>query len=136
MKYWMLAAAFLFAGLLAPAANVTAHSELKKEMEKGNKHLKVSCNACHVKGKKKTVRNEFGEALFQEFKQFKFSEAIHKIKDKKKKKEYFEKNVFPEYRKAFKKVATKDVKNKKGDKWADLVKNGKLPGVKLRKKKK
>jgi len=33
-----------------------AHSLFKKSMEKSYPVMKVSCNACHVKGEKKSVR--------------------------------------------------------------------------------
>ena len=120
-------ALFLFAACLAPSS-AQAHSDFKKLFEKEYAHLKVTCNACHVKGKKKDVRNEFGMALHKKFEKEEFTKKLKDIKDRDEKKKYMEEKVLPVVKKAMKETIEKE-KNKAGDDWADLVKNGTLPGV-------
>lgn len=116
-------------GLTAPKAQ--AHSEFKKLFEQEYSSLKVTCNACHEKGKKKDVRNEFGMAVHKKFEGEKFTEKLKDIKDRDEKKKYMEEKVLPVVKKGLKETIEKE-KNKAGEAWADLVKNGTLPGVKLK----
>lgn len=127
----LFSAAFLFLFALCSVSSAQAHSDFKKMMEKEYSHLKVTCNACHEKGEKKDVRNEFGKALHKKFASEKFTEELKKIKDRDEKKKYMEEKVLPVVTKALKETIEKD-KNDAGDPWADLVKNGTLPGVSLK----
>lgn len=120
---WCLAG-FLGSGM--PAVN--AHSEFKKMFEEEYTTLKITCNACHEKGKKKDERNEFGQAIHKKVETEKFSEELKKITDKEEKKKYMEDTVLPAIKTAFKDVVDND-KNDAGDKWSDLIKDGKLPGT-------
>ena len=65
-----IAIAFL-AGLMVSVITVPAngHGIFKKTLEKKYKTqgLKVTCNMCHVKGEKKTSRNEVGQVFFAQF---------------------------------------------------------------------
>lgn len=121
----------LFAVALCVPKFANAHSEFKKMMEKEYSNLKVTCNACHEKGKKKDVRNEFGKAIHKKFESEKFSEKLSQIKDREEKKKYMEDKVLPVVTKAMKEVVDKE-KDSAGNSWADQVKNGTLPGVKLK----
>lgn len=123
--------AVLFLFVVASSSSVQAHSDFKKMMEKEYAHLKITCNACHEKGKKKDVRNEFGQAVHKKFASEKFTEQLDKFEDRDEKKKFMEEKVLPVVKKGLKETIEKE-KNKAGDSWADLVKNGTLPGVKLK----
>ena len=62
----------LLAGLIVSVVTVptNGHGIFKKALEKKYKPqgLKVTCNMCHVKGEKKTERNEVGQVFFAQFK--------------------------------------------------------------------
>jgi hypothetical protein len=87
---------------------------------------KASCNTCHVKGEKKDVRNEYGDALAKLIE----GDANQRIKDAGKeggsegRKKETEK-VVKELEKAFEEVAKQ--KSKSGESFGDMIKSGKLP---------
>jgi cytochrome c553 len=110
-----------------------AHTEIKNMFEKENSHLKVTCNACHVQGKGKEVRNEFGEAIHKKVADEEFSKKFKEIKDKDEKKKFMEETILPAIKKSVAEVVEKE-SNKDGEKWADLIKNATLPGVTPKKK--
>jgi cytochrome c553 len=109
-------------------STASAHTEIKNMFEKENPHLKVTCNACHVQGKGKEVRNEFGEAIHTKVADQEFSKKFKEIKDKEEKKKFMEETILPAVKKSVAEVVDKE-SNKAGEKWADLVKNATLPGV-------
>ncbi len=109
-------------------STASAHTEIKNMFEKENPHLKVTCNACHVQGKGKEVRNEFGEAIHAKVAEQEFSKKFKEIKDKAEKKKFMEETILPAVKKSVAEVVDKE-SNKAGEKWADLVKNATLPGV-------
>ncbi|MDP1564351.1 MAG: hypothetical protein Q8M16_23475 [Pirellulaceae bacterium] len=121
-----LIVAFGCLGLSGTTAS--AHTEIKNMFEKENPHLKVTCNACHVQGKGKEVRNEFGEAIHSKVADQGFSKAFKEIKDKDEKKKFMEETILPAVKKSVAEVVDKEC-NKAGEKWADLIKNATLPGV-------
>ena len=97
-------------------ANVQAHVTFKKELAKKYPGMKVSCNACHVKDKPKTERNEFGKLLYEEFKDKKLTADFKSKKGEDRKK--FEKDVMiPAFTKALEKV--KKLKPKDNEKTYD-----------------
>lgn len=106
----------------------SAHTEIKNMFEKENPHLKVTCNACHVQGKNKNVRNEFGETIHAKFADQDFSKKFKEIKDKAEKKKFMEETILPAVKKSIAEVVDKE-SNAAGEKWADLIKNATLPGV-------
>ena len=55
--------------LVLAAVPADGHGIFKKTLEKKykNEGLKVTCNMCHVKGEKKTERNEVGQVFFAQF---------------------------------------------------------------------
>jgi len=87
---------------------------------------KASCNTCHVKGEKKTVRNTYGEELSKLIE----GDANDRIKDAGKeggaagRKAETEK-VLKELHKAFEEVAKK--KTEGGQTYGEMFKNGELP---------
>lgn len=114
--------------LALSVSTATAHTEIKNMFEKEYSHLKVTCNACHVQGKGKEVRNEFGEAIHTKVADQEFSKKFKEIKDKGEKKKFMEEMILPAVKKSVAEVVDKE-SNKAGEKWADLVKNATLPGV-------
>lgn len=122
----LLLVAFGWVGLSVTTAS--AHTEIKNMFEKENSHLKVTCNACHVQGKGKEVRNEFGEAIHSKVADQDFSKKFKDIKDKEEKKKFMEETILPAVKKSIAEVVENE-SNAAGEKWADLVKNGTLPGV-------
>ena len=55
--------------LVLTAVPASGHGIFKKTLEKKYKDqgLRVTCNMCHVKGEKKTARNEVGQVFFAQF---------------------------------------------------------------------
>lgn len=111
-----------------------AHMAFKKHMQKKYEGTSVSCNACHVKGKPKTERSEFGKLFFKEFKENKLTLSEEwNAKEKADRKEYETKIMVPAFDKALKKI--KEKKNKEDEKYDDLIKAGKIDGIKWKPKK-
>ena len=81
---------------------------VETELEEGV--VKQACNVCHIKGKAKKMRNEYGEKLAG-------------LLDKKADKDHPDK-----IKAAFAKVA--DMKSSKGPTFGELIKGGKLPAEK------
>lgn len=126
VRCYLLVVSLACLGLSVSTAS--AHTEIKNMFEKENPHLKVTCNACHVQGKGKEVRNEFGEAIHAKVADQEFSKKFKEIKDKEEKKKFMEETILPAVKKSVAEVVDKE-SNKAGEKWADLVKNATLPGV-------
>ncbi len=80
----------------------------------------AKCNVCHVEGEKKSVRNEFGEALHDA--------GLDKKNYPKERVESEADAVNKEIQAAFDKVEAK--KSAGGMTFGDLIKAGKLPGAK------
>lgn len=99
----------------------------KKALSKKYAKMKVSCNACHVKSKPKSERNEFGKLFFKEFKDKKLTENFKKLTGDEKKK--FEQEVMiPAFNKALEKI--KKMKKKDTEKTYDeLIKAGEIPNI-------
>jgi hypothetical protein len=122
-----------------------AHSIFKKAMEKSYPIMKVSCNACHKKGEKKTVRNDFGELFFKELK---VDNVTQNWKDAKAngrdaQKAYEKETMAPLFEKALKKVKESTVPEVEGvanpdagKTWDEMIKAEKVDGIKVDQKKK
>ncbi len=97
----------------------------KDNEEYAAKYKKAGCNTCHVKGEKKTVRNEYGEELSKLIE----GNAGQRIKDAGKespdKKKAETETVLKELDTAFDKVAK--MKTKAGPTYGDKIKEGMLP---------
>ena len=130
--YLLAIAIGLFLGL-----PVQAHVTFKKELEKAYPKMKVSCNACHVKGKPKSERNEFGKLFYEHLKSEKISSTFKAKKQAGEHKAYEKKKMIPLFKKALKKVKAQKQKidgkeeGKKvdGKSYDDLIKAGKIPNI-------
>ena len=108
------------------------HTVFKKHLEKKFPTVRVSCEACHNKGKPKTERNEFGELFFAQMKDSKLTEQWSAFGDDRAGKTKFEKEVMlPAFEKAWE--AVKQQKNKDEATYETLLKDVKLPGLKAKK---
>jgi hypothetical protein len=85
----------------------TAIDKISTEIESDEGVVKNACNVCHLKGKAKTKRNEFGEKL---------SDLLDKRDDK---------DNTTKIQASIKK--TVEMKSSKGPTYAELLKAGKLP---------
>lgn len=88
---------------------------------------KASCNACHVKGAKKDVQNEYGKVLNKLIEgdaKDRISAAGKKGAEEKKKES---EKVMAELEKAFGKSFEMKSAAGKGPKYGELIKEGKLP---------
>ena len=106
----------------------SAHLAFKKELTKKYPDLKVSCNACHVKSKPKSLRSEFGKLFEKELKEKKLT-VEWKTKSGADKKQYEKDVMIPEFKKAWEKIK----KTKKKDTeltYEELVKAGEIPDIK------
>jgi hypothetical protein len=88
-------------------ALAAAIDKVSVEIEGDEGTVKNACNVCHLKGKAKTKRNEFGQKL---------AELLDKKDDKDNTKKIQE---------SIKKVA--EMKSSKGPTYGELLKEGKLP---------
>jgi len=126
-----IAACFAF-NLVFGATTAEAHTVFKKALEKSYKGVKVSCNACHVKGKPKTERNEgFGKVSYEEMKELNLTEDWKSKKGTEKR--AFQKEVMlPAFEKAMKVIKEKK-KDEDGEAtWDQLIKTAELDGLKLK----
>lgn len=113
-------------------ASSDAHTTFKKRLEEKYEGTKVSCNACHVEGEKKTVRNDFGKLFHKEFeaKELDLTEGFKSRKGAERK-QYEKEVMVPAFDEALKKVKEKTIEEG-GDTYDTLIKAGKLDGVTLR----
>ncbi len=99
------------------------HNVFKKELSAKFPEMKVSCNACHVKGEEKSTRNAFGTLIHKEFKDLELTKNFKAIKDRDEKKKYEAEVMTPAFEKAYKKVSSMS--------FAEFVKAGGLDGVEV-----
>ncbi len=86
---------------------------------------KVSCNTCHVKGKKKEARNEYGEELAKLIEGDANARINEAGKESPEAKKAETEKVVTELEKAFDEVAK--MKNASGQVYGELIKSGQLP---------
>ena len=115
------------------AVPATAHMAFKKELNKKYPDMKINCNACHVKGKKKTDRNEFGKLFHKQFKDKKLSEGFSSKEDLPERKKYEKEVMIPEFKKAFEKIKKMKPKGKEQT-YDQLIKAGEMPYITKKKK--
>jgi len=145
-RFFIVLTAIVSIALGALGEETMAHTIFKKSMEKSYPLLKVSCNSCHVKGEKKTVRNDFGELFFKEMKADKVTQ---KWKDAKTdggrdaQKAYEKETMTPLFEKALKKIKEATVPEVEGvtnpdagKTWDEMIKTLKVDGIKVNRKKK
>jgi UDP-N-acetylglucosamine pyrophosphorylase len=114
-------------------------------MEKSYPIMKVSCNACHVKGEKKTVRNEFGEMFFKILKEDELTQNWKEAKTNGRdaQKAYEKETMLPLFQKALKEVKADTVPEVEGttnpdagQTWDEMIKQEKVDGIKVDQRKK
>jgi hypothetical protein len=117
-------------GVLAPS--VQAMSEFKKAFQEkyvdksGNEAFKAafqkaSCNVCHLKGKKKEERNDYGKELAELIE----GNATERLKVPADQKDKVKADILKELEKAFDEVAKK--KSASGETYGNLIQAGQLP---------
>ena len=123
-----LSVASLFVFSVFVAASAEGHMTFKKQLQKKYPGVKVSCNACHVKGKPKTDRSEFGKLFAKELKKTHPTlSADFKGKKGQAKKDFEAKTMLPAFDKALKIV--KKAKNKKGETYDSLIKSFQIADI-------
>lgn len=126
------------------SSTAEAHTLFKKSMEKAYPTMKVSCNACHVKGKSKDHHSEFGELFHKELKADKVTEtwkaakAADKADGTKTRKAYETDTMIPLFEKALKKIQTATVPEVQGEEnpdagktYDELIKAEKIADIKI-----
>ena len=116
---------------------VQAHVTFKKQLEKEYPKMKVSCNACHVKGKPKSERSEFGKLFYEHLKPEKISSTFKVKKQAGEHKAYEKKTMIPLFKKALKKVKAQkeqidgkeEGKKVDGKSYDELIKAGKIENI-------
>ena len=127
----MTVAAFVAFSFTFTVTTVDAHTVFKKALEKSYKGVKVSCNACHLKGKPKSERNDgLGKAFYEELKDQNLTEEW-KSKEGKEKREFQKEVMLPAFKKALKVVKEKK-EEKSGKTWNELIETAQLDGLKLK----
>jgi hypothetical protein len=118
--------------LLTVTSPANGHTVFKKELTKKYSKSRVSCELCHVKGKPKDERNEFGELFFQKMKDQNLSKQWEAFGENAEGKTKFEKEtMLPAFVKVLDEVKT--MKNKEGVAYDSLMAEAKLPGLKVKK---
>lgn len=117
-----------FVMLLGFCSTAPAHMVFKKHVQQKYPGMKVNCNACHVKGKPKTERNDFGKLFAKELKASNPT-LTEEWKSKKgaEKKQYETTTMVPAFDKVLAKVKT--LTNDKQEVYDDLIKSGKIPFI-------
>ena len=131
-RYRLALVCSLIAIMVLPSAAL-AQTEFQIALRKKYNFKTVTCAACHPNIKDKTERNEFGTLLAKELKGKDVTKRLEDVKEKdvedpariKVKEE-----VTKEFLDALPKVETQ--KSKSGETFGELLKAGKLEGVKLR----
>ncbi len=144
-RFFIVLTAVVSIALGTSEAETMAHSLFKKSMEKSYPIMKVSCNSCHIKGEKKSVRNEFGELFFKEMKADKVTQNWKDAKENGRdaQKAYEKETMAPLFEKALKKVKESAVPEVEGVEnpdagktWDEMIKAEKIDGIKVDLKKK
>ena len=109
------------------SSTASAHMAFKKELSKKYSDMKVTCNACHVKSKPKTERNEFGKLFHKELKEKKLTEGFKSRKGSERKQ--YEKDVMvPEFKKALEKIKKMKPKDQEQT-YDELIKAGEMAEI-------
>lgn len=132
---------FASCALILASGTAEAHTLFKKAVEKAYPTMKVSCNACHVKGESKEHHSEFGELFHKELKADKVTENWKAAKEeggKKAQKEYEKETMLPLFEKALKKIQKSTVPEVEGEEnpnagktYDELIKAEKIDDIKI-----
>ena len=124
--------AALVATLTGPAAAL-AQTEFQIALRKKYNFKTVVCATCHPAGKEKTERNEFGTLFAKEFTGKNVSKRLADVKDldvEDPARVKVKNEVTKQFLEALQKIES--LPGPGGEKWSELLKAGKLEGVKLR----
>ena len=131
--------------IVLASAHAEAHSLFKKAMEKAYPTMKVSCNACHIKGEPKTKHSEFGEIFHKELEKSNVTKEWKAAKEdggKEAQKAYEKDTMLPLFEKALKKIQKSTVPEVEGEEnpnagktYDELIKAEKIDGIKIDPKK-
>jgi hypothetical protein len=108
-------------------SQATAHLVFKKEISAKYANMNVTCNACHVDGKAKTERNDFGKLFAKELKDHDIS-ATYKSKKGAERKEFEKEVMIPEFKKALDKIKARKPKDQEKT-YDQLIKAGEIKGI-------
>jgi len=127
--------------LILASGSAEAHTIFKKSFEKAYPTMKVSCNACHVKGESKEKHSEFGELFHKELKSEGLTKSWKAAKEdggKKAQKAYEKETMIPLFEKALKKIqaaTVPEVDGKEnpdaGKSYDELIKAEKIADIKI-----
>jgi len=112
--------------LILASGSAEAHTIFKKSFEKAYPTMKVSCNACHVKGESKEKHSEFGELFHKELKSEGLTKSWKAAKEdggKKAQKAYEKETMIPLFEKALKKIQAAS--------YDELIKAEKIADIKI-----
>ncbi len=128
----MLMGAMFMGAMVIGSVPTFGHTVFKKIMQKKYPEVRVSCEACHVKGKPKTERNEFGHLFFEKMKDKELTKNWEAFGDDRTGKRDFENKVMtPTFEKALELV--KEMKKDDEIAYASLIAESKLDGLKPKK---
>lgn len=128
--------------VVATSGSAEAYTVFKKPFQQRYGFRSVSCFSCHEKGKDKDGKplgkeflNELGKDMKKLFVESNLAERLDGAKkaDSESKKKVHE-EISKEFLQAIEKFET--MKSPRGDPWGELIKAGKIEGVKMRKPKK
>lgn len=130
--FTMILAAFVAFSFAFNVTTAEAHTVFKKALEKSYSGVKVSCNACHMKGKPKSERNEeLGKAIYEELKELELTKEW-KAKKGSEKREFQKEVMLPAFKKAMKVVKEKKKDEAGESTWHQLIETAELDGLKLK----
>ena len=117
-------------GVVFATNPASGHTVFKKFLQGKYKNLQIKCEACHIKSKPKTVRNEFGNLFYTTLKDKDLTKQWEALKGEEKRK--FEKETMtPAFEKALEIV--KEKKNDKDKKYADMISAGEIENMGIKK---
>ena len=117
-------------GVLVSTNPASSHTVFKKFLQGKYKNLQIKCEACHIKSKPKTERNEFGNLFHTILKDKDLTKQWEALKGEEKRK--FEKETMtPAFEKALEIV--KEKKNDKDKKYADMISAGEIENMGIKK---
>ena len=117
-------------GVLVATNPASGHTVFKKFLQGKYKNLQIKCEACHIKSKPKTERNEFGNLFHTILKDKDLTKQWEALKGDEKRK--FEKETMtPAFEKALEIVMEK--KNDKDKKYADMISAGEIENMGIKK---
>lgn len=120
---------WLIAIALCSQSIASAHTVFKQQLQKKYPGLSIKCEVCHVKGKEKTVVNDFGKLFVEELAEHDLIEKWKALESEAK--EEFEKETMaPVFDKAFEKI--KVLENDEGKVWHDIFDAGEMKNTKLK----